>query len=501
MIAVLERSIAAPGSLAEASLGGGFGLEGSLGNLSALKSRPSLLDETHFNASNAVASAHLTEVCRGDGYFVSTGHQPVLFLGPLYVIYKVLTAIALAETLAASTGKAVLPLFWVASDDHDWAEVGTTSFLGSGHTVETVSVSAPAGRERFPVGSHPVGEDTLKALDHFLGQLPATEFSSHYTDLLRTSYVEGVSLGQAFGRLIQGVLGDRPFVWVDSASAGVKTTATPFYEKLWERYEVVLEASEEGAARVEEEGFAAPIELLEGGLPMFYETEGGRERVRWPTTTSFSFDSERLSPNVASRPVLESWLLPIAATVLGPGEASYWAQLPPLFRAMDTPLPRICPRSAWTLLEPRTRRWLGKAGALVEDIEAGPEQVIERLVREGRPTRVDAALGVLGSALEEGLEGVDLAVREELPGLTGSVGRARREISRAMRDVMRQVDRDTRRNLDGRVTQLKRAHTHLFPKRRPQERVMNPFPYLCRYGEGFMDHLTEVTTGRVQAWL
>ena len=235
---------------------------------------------------------------------------------------------------------------------------------------------------------------------------------------------------------------------------------------------------------------------------MFFDPGEGRQRVRRENDEErpgpawrerVESEPERFSPNVASRPVLESYLLPVAATVLGPGEIAYWSQLRPLFDLVDIRIPPVHPRAAWTLVEPRIRRLLDRASLSPGDLAAGAEPAVARLTSEARPASVDAALGRFREAAEGGLAEVERAVADELPGLRGAVGKARKNVLDAAGDLSRQIDRDTRERLDARLGQVRRAAANLYPGRRPQERVLNPFPYLCRYGPEFVDRLARKT--------
>ena len=138
-----------------------------------------------------------------------------------------------------------------------------------------------------------------------------------------------------------------------------------------EQRDLVNEALEQGTAAVTNLGYRAQLTQTPGAIPLFREGAGGRYRLREASgliqidrddnfvdvsdlVAEASTESDRFSPSAALRPVLESWLLPVQATVLGPGEIAYWSQLPPLFRALDVPMPSILPRDSWRVLEPRS---------------------------------------------------------------------------------------------------------------------------------------------------
>lgn len=509
---ILPRPLGVPGSIAHAVLDAGdVGFLPLAGNLAAAappSPRPSRLGPESFGVSGPGVRARLESVLRGRGTFVTTGHQPVLLLGPLYVLYKALTAISLAARLEETLGAPVVPLFWIASDDHDWNEVGSATILDRSNAPRTLSLPIPDGGERRSVGSHILdgsGRDVIDALPEIV---PESEFTAHYLELVRDAYVEGKPVSAAFARLLAGVLGDRGYAWIDSARPELRLAAAPFHGRLLSDWDGVLEAEAAGVRALEAKGFEAPIARVRDALPLFFDGGGGRHRVRRDGETSPKGWRERLeaepqgfSPNVASRPALESWLLPVAATVLGPGEVAYWCQLGPLFGALDVPLPSVHPRAAWMLVEARTRRVLARTGLSPQDLAAGADPVVERLTREARPEAVERALGRFREDAGTGMAAIEEAVAEDVPGLRGAAGKMRKGIFDAASELSRQVDRATRERLDVQLRQVRRAGANLFPGRRPQERVLNPLSFLCRYGPGLVERLARETDWEVASFL
>ena len=509
---ILPRPPGVPGSIANAVLEAGDGgllpLTSNLAATAPPSRRRSRLGPESFGVSGSGVRARLESVLRGEGAFVTTGHQPVLLLGPLYVLYKAVTAISLAARLEETLGAPVVPLFWIASDDHDWEEVGRATILDRSDAPQTLALPVPDGGERRSVGSHVLdgsGMDVLRALTDIL---PDTAFTAHYMKLIRDAYAEGRSVSAAFARFLGGVLGDRGYAWVDSARPELRRAAAPFHSRLLSDWDGILEAEAAGVRELAAKGFEAPISRLGDALPLFFDDGAGRHRVGRVGAASPESWRERLeaapegfSPNVASRPALESWLLPVAATVLGPGEIAYWSQLGPLFGALDVPMPSVHPRAAWMLVEARTRRVLDRAGLSPEELAEGAEPAVERLTREARPAAVKRALNRFREGAGTGMAAIEEAVAAEVPGLRGAAGKMRKGVLDAASELSRQVDRATRERLDVRLGQVRRAGANLFPRRRPQERVLNPLSFLCRYGPGLVERLARETDRRVGSFL
>ena len=476
--------------------------------------RAARLGAEAFGVSSEAVRPRLERVLAGEGFAVTTGQQPVLFLGPLYVLYKALTAIELAARLETELGVPVVPVFWIAGDDHDWHEIGRTRVIDRENRLRTIAIEPPAGHEGRPVGPAPLGPEIESRLAELTELLPSSEFAPVYLDWIRDGYRPGATVSSAFACTLAGVLTGREYAWIDAGGTELKRAARPFFERIIEDPAPVLDALEAGAAALEAAGVEAPIARLPGALPLFYDTGTSRERV-YAGPDGFAAGREgapepaavwrvrvretpqAFSPNVSSRPVLESFLLPVAATVLGPGELAYWSQLPPLFERFDVPVPAVQPRAAWTVIEPRNRELLERLDLDVRQLEDGGDAAIAGLTSDARPAPVEEGLSALRRALGEGLSGAEGAIREGFPGLRASVGKTRKAMFDAVAELEGQVDAEVRRQQETRIDQIRRLALQLHPDGRPQERVLSPFYHLARYG----DELVATAAARTAEWL
>lgn len=467
-----------------------------------------------FAIASSDAGEKLERALAGDGFVVTAGQQPLLFLGPLYVLYKALTAAALAGRIDASHGEPVAPVFWIASDDHDWEEVGRTRILDRHNTLRTLSIDPPPGFEGRPAGPAPLPESIVNQIDDLAQLVPESEFISYYLERIRDAYRPGNAVAQAFARVLATVLGERGIACLDAGSAAVKEASIPLFERMLEDPEAVLRALAAGGRSLESGGVEPPIPLLPGALPLFYDTGEGRQRLYLdaggirpgpdgPAAPATEWrdrlrgEPAAFSPNVASRPLLESTLLPVAATVLGPGELAYWSQLRPLFACLDVPFPRLQPRASWTVLERRAAELLERLSLEPEDLADGGDAAVAALTGEERPPAVEESLAGLRRMLGQGMGGVERALGDALPGLRASVGKTRKALFDAVAELGGQVDAEVRRQQETRIEQIRRVAGNLYPDGRPQERVLSPFYFLSRYGDRFV----EIAADRTGEWL
>lgn len=469
-----------------------------------------------FGTTGAEASRRLERILAGRGSFVSTGQQPVLFLGPLYVLYKALTAIRVAREVEAETGEPTLALFWIGSDDHDWAEVGATRLPDRGNRLRELRLPPPPGREGRSVGPSRLGPAVDRLTDELSELLPESEFTPRYLRLFRESYREDETVAGAFASALGGVLGDRPLAWVDAAAPALKRASVPLLGRALRFPAEGEEALREGARRVRTAGYEATIPVLEDASHVFVDTPGGRERVYVEEGRArlgregedrdleellreLDDEPERFSPNVALRPVLESWLLPVSRAVLGPGEIAYWAEIVPLFARHGVPMPRVEPRHGWTVVEGKVAKVLDKLGADVEKFADGGDSLRRSVIETGRPPEVAEAITALRRAIQEATDRMEDATAEELPGIRSSVGKAKSRLMAAVDELEGSVDQRVEERQKVVLDQIDKAALHLFPDGDPQERVVNPLYYLSRYGGRFVEAVDDAVRERVEA--
>lgn len=442
------------------------------------------------------------------GYMVTTGQQPGLFGGPLYSVYKGLTAIQLARTLEAELGRPVLPVFWVASEDHDWAEANHTCIVGVDNELYCPALDAPDPSVHPPLHRIPSGPGVDALLGEFLARLPGTDFSEPYTELLRRAATPDATLPEAFSAILQALLGPLGMYFTDAAHPVLKEASLPLLLSELERgaaAEATLAATGE---RLTAMGHPLQVALMDGGVNLFLEGPAGRERLYREgegfrlrvsglqldaddVRARVEADPSVLSPNVLLRPVAESVVFPTLSYVAGPGETAYFAQLADYFEFHGVRMPVIHPRFGATVLESKVRKVLEKFSLDVGGLARPFHEVAAEIARDEVPEPVRRALGTLRAALGKGVGELQEAVKSVDPTLKGPVQHVRSQAFAALDDVERKVLHALKRENEIALAQLEKAQLHLFPTGKPQERAMNPFYYLTRYGGAFLDGMLE----------
>jgi len=467
------------------------------------------------------AATRLARIAEGDGFFVTTGQQPGLFGGPLYTLHKTLSAVALARRLETLLDVPVLALFWIASDDHDWAEANHVSVLDTDNVLRRLSLEGEPDPARS-MGKTPLDGAAESALDELEQTLPPSDFTPVIMERLRRAYGDG-TVADAFARTMEATLPGIPLAFVDSQDPGLRRLALPVLRRELERTEAHEAALRGQTDRLEAAGYGAQVSILAGASNVFYEDEErGRERLlrvdgEWVRRASrrplgddelltlLDESPERFSPNVVLRPVVESAVFPTLSYVGGPGEVRYLAQTGCLFEAHGVGMPVVYPRLGVTLVEGKVRKVLDKFGLDEGDLVGRPiHEVIAGVVRDDVPEEVQAALGELRKALQEGYQAVYDAAESIDPTLKGPIFAARGQAFKGAAEVEKKIRQHVKLKEETALEQVEKAAINLAPEGKPQERVLNVHQYLARYGDeliaSILERMEVELDGGIEGW-
>jgi uncharacterized protein YllA (UPF0747 family) len=416
---------------------------------------------------------------------ITTGQQPGLFTGPLYTIYKALSAIAVAARLERERRVPVVPVFWVAGDDHDFQEANHATLLNSsGEPLTVVLRERPADALALPLYHERCGPEIAAALDQVRQGTPDSEFKEAVLTWLAAAYRPDATLADAAATAIQALLGPLGLAVVRPYTASMKGAMAPLLVRalgttLDDGLSPVLIEAKHGRDRLRPEGDA-------------FVTRRSGERFTRAELERIAGDApERLSPNVLLRPVIEAALLPTVAYMAGPGELDYFPSAAPLYRALDVSPQTALPRWSGTLVESRVDKVVEKHGLKMDDFAAPPGAVEGRLVRDQLPPEVAATLESLKEEIRSAYGRVSDGARRVDPTLERTVESARNAALGGMQDIEKKIVAALKRTNDTLVGQLARARAALFPTGQPQERVLTYASMAIRYGPALLTALAD----------
>ncbi len=442
------------------------------------------------------ADETLSELARGRRAGVLAGQQVGLLTGPLLTTVKALAAVQIARELS-SRGTDLAPVFWCASEDHDLVEVTRISLPGADGAVEAGPDPAPLAGNRRPVGALPVETVVAAVLDR------AREGAGAIADAESLAALgaahAGATYREAFVASLSWLLDEPALLFADAARREEKPVLVPLATRLVrERAEVRRLLGDRAAAlaaaghppQVVAEGGALPLfALVDGERLLLREREGalelkGRDGERYGEQDVVSrFETGEWLPSFSalSRPLAASTLYPVAATVLGPAELAYWAQMLPLFDWAGIVPPVLVARPMAAPVTSADRRALEKLGLGLADLFAGPDALLSARGAE----KEGSLLADLAAVRDETLEAL-AGLAPRLAGVEAGLGKPLESTRENVRFSFEKLIERTRaaagRANEAEARQLRRLAASLAPGGRPAERVYSPLPWLLRHG-------------------
>ena len=428
---------------------------------------------------------------------VVTGQQVGLFGGPVFSLYKALTAVRLAEQ-ATRAGVDCVPVFWLATTDHDLAEVNHLSIPGSdGARHELVAPTqgvpdAPVGAVPFTPGIEPV----VEAAAGLLGDSPVVT-------LLREAYRPGENLGSSFARLFARLFADWGVILLDASDRELHALAEPIYRAAIQRAAELDGALLRRGGELESGGYHQQVKVTPSSTLLFALQDGARvpihRRANGASESSdFLINEERVSqtellqriasvphdfsPNVLLRPVVQDHLLPTLAYTGGGAEVAYFAQVAVGYEALLGRITPIVPRFSATLIEPKPQSLLERYGLGLPDLFHGPESVREVVARRALPQDLQAAFERADSAVKQALA----SIHEPLARLDKTLVDAASNASAKMLHQLEQL-RSRAARAELRQSEVLNRHADLlcgalYPDKILQEREIPGIYFLSRYG-------------------
>jgi len=471
----------------------------------ATRPRPAEMEALRpaFLAHGETADARLATLLAGDALCVTTGQQPGLFLGPLYTIYKALSCVALAGRLEAALARPVVPVFWVAGDDHDHLESSQTYVLTPSSEVERLALPERAPDAPLtPMYRTPLGPAVLELLDRLWHAQPDTEFRDQAQAWLGRHYTADETVAGAFAAAIAELLGPLGVVVFRPTDRAAKTAMRPWLLRALDHAGEIDAALVAARTELAAHDRPAPVPVGDGASLVMLEGRDGRDRLLIDgdgfhlrrSGERFTLDQlarladdepERLSPNVLLRPVVESAILPTIGYVGGPGELAYLPQCAPVYAALDVARQLPLPRWSGVVLETRTRKVLDKYDLSLDDLQLPEGQLEQRLVRGELSPDAQTALATLRDTIEREYDVVRDSAMTVDPTLRKPVESARNTALSGVRDVEKRIVSHLKQRNETLVQQVARTRAALFPLGKPQERVLCVPPFLTRYGDAF----------------
>ena len=436
---------------------------------------------------------------------IVTGQQAGLFTGPLYTIYKALSAIKLAEELRADGIKAV-PVFWIASEDHDFDEVSSARFeTSTGDLIRSVHKPS-AYIEGSPVGKVVVDSAIDDVVADLFSELPGTEFSEQTRCIIAESWQAGHDFGEAFGRSMLALLGRFGLVMLDPLNPELKRLASPIYERAIDQADEIVSSIVERDRHLAKSGFHSQVLVEEDYFPLFWHDDGHRrislrksgdgiygvrgqkrEFAHSELLSLAGIEPQRFSPGVMLRAAVQDYILPTAAYFGGGAEIAYFAQNSVVYEILERPVTPVFHRQSFTLTEAKYRRAMEKLGIDPVDLFNGREDVLMNWVTKNMDPETAAVFASAEESVNTHLNRIDQHLSTIDKTLLNNLAKRRRKMVYHIGAIRKKALLALSRKNGDAERRIENLFTAVMPEGRLQERELNVFSFLNKYGPNFID--------------
>jgi bacillithiol biosynthesis cysteine-adding enzyme BshC len=435
---------------------------------------------------------------------VVTGQQAGLFSGPAYSIYKAVSAIVVANELSRN-GVDAVPVFWIASEDHDLDEVSRT-FVLSNESVNEIAYRPKNSITDTPVGSVLVDDEIDRAIEQLFAAMPQTAFTDGLRDLVSSCWRPGRSWSDCFAATLARLFAEHGLVFFDPMLPAMRWLASAGFTAAIEKADEIVSAVRERCARLESLGYHAQVLVEKDHFTMFWIDETGARRALRRTANGFrakgsgrEFTSEELldiarsspeslSPGVLLRPVIQDMILPTAAYIGGAAEIAYFAQNSAIYKMLERPVTPVLPRHTATIVSARSRRAMEKLDLSFQEIVNGKGELIVTAAERENP-EIAREFAESEEAINTQLNRLDRVASDIDPTVAASFAKRRRKMihhigAARQRALLSKLEKDE--VASRRVVALQ---TEFMPRGALQERSVNSLSFINEYGKRIVDDM------------
>lgn len=428
---------------------------------------------------------------------VVTGQQVGLFSGPAYTVYKALTAVHLARRLTTQ-GIPAVPVFWLATEDHDFAEVNQAWVFDARHRPAELRAGAHPGPAQ-PVGTVVIGSAPWEQAAQVMQDLP---FADEAVALAREAYLPGRTFGEAFAALLHALVGKFGLLLLDPMAEEMRALAAPLLrqavlaapdlsEALLERGKHLVAAGYH--AQVHVEATTSLFFLLDGAQRLNLRRQADHYLVQGRRIPSSELQDQphRLSPNALLRPVVQDYMLPTVAYIGGPAELAYLAQSQVLYRQLLGRQPVALHRAGFTLIDARSARRIERFGLELPAFFHGEEHLREQIAARLVPPSVLSAIAEARRGTAAHLEKLSAELASFDASLTDALATSRRKIEYQVAKIERKIGREALSRNARAEEQAASLYGLIYPNKHLQERLYSILPFIAKHGTGVIDQIDE----------
>lgn len=440
------------------------------------------------------------------------GQQAGILTGPLYTIHKVISIIVLAKQKEAELNIPVVPVFWIAGEDHDYQEVNHL-FIEKNNKIEKKIYPEKVLDKRM-VSNVLIDQEICKAwVEEIIQSFGETEHTKELLQIMERLINESKTFVDLFAHIIMNLFKDSGLLIIDSGDRKIRKLEKEFFLKQINSFEEITKGVKQQQDELNSNGFSNTIDISFDAVNLFYYDEEDNERVlleynkdkkmfigkeghiqftREQMLEIAAEFPEKLSNNVVTRPLMQEWLFPTIAFIAGPGEIAYWAELKKAFEWFGLKMPPIVPRMNITLLERSIETDMNELNLdLYETLTMGTEKKKSEFLHSLKDEKLEKLFEKAKQELLQNYKQIESHLKSEAIGLFPLLKKNEEVLVKQLMFMEEKLEKANQMKFDIVINKFDRVENGLRPAGSPQERILNGLFYLNQYGPNFIHDLLE----------
>lgn len=442
----------------------------------------------------------------GKCFAVVTGQQVGLFSGPLYTIYKILTAIKLSHKLSEQFHIPVVPIFWLASDDHDFDEVNHVYILDNESRLIKIEYQDDRRLPKTPIFFLTLKNHISSIISEIEQRTHKSEWKPKIIENLHNFFSTGKNWVTAVAQFLTYLFKDYGLILVDPSDSRLKKLGRSVFEKEIMNPVASSNLVKKVGEQLQQFGYPLKINLTGNCLNLFYIDEQQRQTIfiindhfqiqkskkrfnRNQMIKELDKGPEKFSPNVVTRPLFQDVLFPTIAYIAGPNELSYHAQLLPVYRFFEIPPPILYPRCSVSIIEKKFAKLFDKYTITPNDIMLGADQLLRLIISRRLSPSIQEKLESLSKSIETQFAMLQNEIKHFDASLCAYIENSHNRIQNHIKNIEKKMIQSYKRRHSIMEQQVHQLCDNFFPESVLQERKINILPYIFKYNPEFISRL------------
>ena len=442
------------------------------------------------------------------------GQQPGFMTGPLFMIFKIMTILKLSNFLQKELEMPVIPCFWNASDDDSADQIDNLNIING--EISNIKLDLSGFDRRTRYSDINLTEDRFRdVIEKLADILYPTGFKPGIIDFLKNSLSDimkncsndgsRINIATFFSGLVTRMFSEQGLVLVDPANTDLKKLTQDLLEFDVSNHEKINFLINSTGKKLNGSGYHSQLNSIGEILDFFYCKDGVRKRIYPDNNDSFKIGSKiynkkefwdliesspaGISLNVVLRPLLQDSLLPVLSSICGPGEISYFAQIKPVYDLYGLKMPIIYPRFSATIIEKKINKLLKKLKITDEMLVSDEEEIIKQIIRKKLDIDPEESMLDLEKDISERLAESEKVFLDIEMNISDSFDRIKRNLKKEIKVLSKKLYSGLKKQDEFVLGSIKKVYASIFPGGNLQEREINIFSYLNKYGFEFLDDI------------